>query len=134
MVRVRVQAQVSVSSTSQEEKDLGNQAVGFVNDAQNEGGTWQTVLDAGATDVPLQLTGVQVCRLLLVRTVPVDRTLPSSDVILRKNNIAGEAIRVRPLHSNGEGVFLLTTDSITELYASNPGTSNMKLILVVAGD
>lgn len=134
-VRARIELKVAFSSSAIDENgDLGKLTPTIVNDAQNEGGTWQTILLPGAIDVPLQLTGVTTGRLLVIQTSPVDTTLPSSSIAIKKNVNTGEPWVIQPLSGNKEGVFLISTDSLTALFGSNPGTSAMKVKIGFAGD
>jgi hypothetical protein len=133
-VRVRYRAYFAVSSTTAETADLGKIDTDVVTDGQGEGGTWQCVLAPGDTDVPLQLTGLAVGRMLVIRTQLVDPTLLPSDIEVKLEDAMAVAMVIRPLSPTKEGFFAITTDSVTALFVSNPGTSAMKLTIVAAGD
>ena len=134
-VRVRYKIEVSVSSTSAEEKDLGNGKFEVVVDSQNEGGSWKTTLAAGATDVQIQLPNVASAKFILVRVNPKNPNDVAANVTLRKNNILWEAMVLAPLSTSKEAYWLTTTDSLTSLYATNgSGSVVMEISVFVAGD
>jgi hypothetical protein len=133
-VRIRYKITATVSSTSAEERDLANQAWEVVNDAQGEGGSWKTTLAAGATDVQLNLGNLAACRMLFVRTTAKDPTQVPGDIVVKRNSTGGETLTVRPLTDAKEGFLAFVTDSLTALYASNPGTVVMDVVVVAAGD
>lgn len=134
-VRTRFKVEVAISSTTAEERDLGNAKFEVVVDSQNEGGSWKTTLAGGATDVQIQLPNVASAKLLVVRTNPKNANDPAANVTLRKNSIVGEANVVAPLSTSKEGYYLITTDNLTALFATNgSATVAMELSVFVAGD
>lgn len=133
-VRVRYKLDVSVSSTSAEEKDLGNGKFEIVVDSQNEGGSWKTVVLGGTTDQQLYLPNVASARMLLIRTTPKNPNDVPENLTFKKGSTLGEAIVVAPLATSKEGYFFLTTNTLTALYCTNAGTVAMEVTLYVAGD
>ena len=134
-VRVRYKITATVSSTSAEEADLAKQAWEVVTDVENEGGSWKSVLQAGDTDVAIRLGNLAVARILIIRTNAKDPTQTPVAVTFKKNSNTGEAISVLPLGDAKEGHLLLTTDSITALYASvDGGGVPMEVTVISAGD
>lgn len=134
-VRVRYRIGAYVSSTTAEDKDLANQSWEVVTDVLGEGGSWKTTLQPGDTDVDVHLGNLASAKILIVRTTSKDPTLNPTPLTFKKNNIAGEEIIVQPMGDAKEGHFLLSTDSITALYATNPiGGVIMDIIVVAAGD
>lgn len=133
-VRVRYKVDASVSSTSAEERDLGNIRWEVVTDKPGEGGGWKTLLAAGATDVQLPLDSIAACKLLIIRTNAKDPNQTPNEVRIRRNLITNEQIPIVPLPDSKEGHFLLSTDSITALFASNPGAVDMEMTIIAVGD
>jgi hypothetical protein len=133
-VRVRYRIEGSVSSTSAEDKDLGNMKTEVVDDSLNKGGTWKTFLAAGSSDIQINLDNISSAKMLYIRTTPKDPLLLPGPITLKRGSTSGEAIIVAPLGSNKEGHFLLTTTTLTSLYAYNPGTTDMELTILVCGD
>lgn len=133
-VRVRYKVEVSVSSNSSEEKDLGNIKWEIVTDKQNEGGGWKTTLAAGTVDAQLPLDSIATARLLVIRTNAKDPNQNPADILIRRNLITNEQILIKPLSDSKEGHFLVSTDGLTALFASNPGAVDMEMTILVAGD
>lgn len=133
-VRARYKLGAFVSSTSAEEKDLGKVESEVVVDSQNEGGSWKTTLAAAAVDQQLLLPNVANVRLLAIRTSAKDPTQTPGTVRIRRNLVTAEEIEITPLSTSKEGHFLITTNNLTALYASNPGTVVMDITIVIAGD
>lgn len=133
-IRVRYKLTVTVSSSSSEEKDLGNNTYEVVNDEQSEGGTWKTTVAANATDVQIQLGNVAAGQFLVVRTVSKDPTIAPSAVTLKLNGTGSEPITVDPIGSSKEGLFVLTTAGLASLHVSNPSAVVMDVIVSAAGD
>jgi hypothetical protein len=133
-VRVRYKITASISSTSSEEKDLGNVAREVIYDGSGEGGTRKTTLAAGATDVSLALADVAAATFLLIIVEPVDENESIDAIEVKKNDVGGEVIEIVPLSGSKQGHLLLSTQSITALYASNPGTVDASITVMSAGD
>jgi hypothetical protein len=133
-VRIRYRLEASVSSTSNEEKDLGNVQYETVSDTLGEGGSRKNVLAPGATDVEITTREIASKGFLLVRTNARLATDTPSNIEIKKNGVGGEIIDVVPIGSTREGFLLLTTSGVTALYASNPGTVDMEVTVVAAGD
>lgn len=132
-VRVRYKTEIVVSSTSAEEKDLGNQKYEVVNDDMNEGGTWKTVLAAAAVDVQLNLGNVAAARFLCIRTSAKDPTLTAGNVLIRLGDVGAEQITIKPMGGK-EGIFKISCNDIDSVFASNPGSVIMDVIVSAAGD
>lgn len=133
-VRVRFKCEAAVSSTSAEERDLGNKKYEVVSDGLGEGGTWKTLLVAGAVDVEVTLRNVAAARMLMVATNVRDQNQSPSVVNLKRQSNLGEVIAIEPMSGTRTGHMLLTTSGLTAVYLSNPGTVDMEVTLVVAGD
>lgn len=133
-VRVRYKIQVAVSSTSAEDKDLGNLSWEIVTDQQGEGGSWKTVVAAGAVDVQIPMDSIADVRLLILRTTAKDPNQTPNQILIRRNTNVAEQIEILPLADAKEGHLLLSTDGLTAIYASNPGAVDMEMIIVAAGD
>ncbi len=134
--RTRYRVAVAISSNpDNEERDLGNTVSEVVNDALGDGGTWQNVLPANATDVPVQLTQVSTARFVYLRAFANDPNQNPGPITLKKNSVGGESWTVEPLPNAKEAQFLISTNGITGLYLSNPSsTVAMRVIIVMAGD
>jgi hypothetical protein len=132
-VRVRYIVQAAVSSTSAEERDLGNVNWQIVTDQEAKGGTWKTKLPAGSSNVQLQIDNISTIQLIIVRVLPSDPNNPPGYINLTKNSPTGEVILVKPLGDAQEAHMLLSTDSVTSLYASNPGAYDLDVTVVAAG-
>ena len=132
-VRVRYSLAGAVSSTTAEERDLGNVKWEIVTDQEAKGGTWKTVLLVGAVDVQLQIDNISTIQLLVIRTNARDPNQAPNGISIKRNLITAEAILIKPLGDAQEGHFILSTDSLTAIYASNPGPSEMELTIVAAG-
>lgn len=133
-VRVRYKLDVAISSTQAEEKDLGNGRFEIVVDSQGEGGSWKITLPAGAVDTPIQLPNVTTAKFLVIRTTPKNPNATPSVIGFRRDLITNEVINVMSLSTSKEGYFMLTTDSLLALFATNPGTVDMEITVYVAGD
>ena len=57
-----------------------------------------------------------------------------NEVRIRRNLITNEQIPIVPLPDSKEGHFLLSTDSISALFASNPGSVDMEMTIIAVGD
>jgi hypothetical protein len=134
MTRIRYSIQASVSSTSAEEKDLGNVSYEVVNDDPGEGGVRKTLLAAGATDVSVMMTEISAARFILIKTSAHDPTDTLGAITIKKNAIGGEAITVEPLPGATEAHLLLSTSGITDLFATNALTVDVDIIVMAVGD
>jgi hypothetical protein len=133
-VRVRYQVTLSISSTSAEERDLGNVKWEIVTDKQGEGGSWKTLLEAGVTDVQIPMDSIADVRLIAIRTNAKDPNQLPNEIRIRRNLIGAEELPVVPLSDAKEGHFLLSTEGLTALFASNPGSVDMEITLLAVGD
>lgn len=133
-VRTRYKVTSAISSTCAEDKDLGNVSYEVVNDAQGEGGTWKVKLAAGAVDERLYIPNVTTATFLIVRITPNDQNDTPGVVNIRLNSVTGDEIAIEALSGSKEGIFVLSTSSITSLYASVPGSVDMDVTITAAGD
>lgn len=133
-VRVRYKTEVVVSSTSAEERDLGQPQAYVVSDTLGEGGSWKTTLPAGAVDQPLIMPNIASIRALWVRTNSKDPTVPLTGILVRRNLITGEQQPIEPLPGAREGQWFMTTNNLNALFASNPGIGDIEVTISVAGD
>ncbi len=133
-VRFRQGVNIGVSSTSAEEKDLGNLKWEVVTDDLGEGGSWKTLVEAGETDLEIALDNLSEAKFLALRTVSKDPTKDPVALTFKKESPAGEPFVVQPLTGTKEGHFMICTDSITALYVTNAGAVDMEVTIVTAGD
>lgn len=134
-VRVRYKITTFVSSTTAEDKDLANQSWEIVTDTQGEGGSWKSTLQPGDTNIPILLGNLAIARVLIIRTTAVDPTQTPTAIVFRRETTSGEAITVLPLGDAKEGHLLLSTDSLTALFATNSGGGvPMSITVIAAGD
>lgn len=133
-VRLRYSIIASVSSTSAEEKDLGNVSYEVVNDDSGEGGVRKTLLAAGVTDVSVMLTEISAARFVLIKTNAHDPTETLGAITVKKNVVGGEPITIEPLPGAKSAHFLMATTGITDLFASNAGTVDVDIIVMAVGD
>ena len=133
-VRFRQGVKIGVSSTSAEEKDLGNLNWEIVTDDLGEGGSWKTLVEAGETDLEIALDNLASAKFLALRTVSKDPTKTPVALDFKKESPTGEVFTVAPLSGTKEGHFMICTDSITALYVTNAGAVDMEVTIVTAGD
>lgn len=133
-VRVRYKIEVGVSSTTAEDKDLGNHNFLVIADGPADGGSRKVTLAAGATDVLVSMNEITTAKFILVRTNALNANDTPGTIELKKNLVGGEVIEIVPMTGTFGGHFLLSTDSVTALYMSNPGTVAMEVTVVIAGD
>ena len=133
-VRVRFSIEASVSSTSAEEKDLGNLAMEVVNDTQGEGGVRKTTLAPGATDVSVMLTEVTSATFVLIRTNAKDPTETLTAITIKLDDVGSDPITLTPLSGSTEAHMLLVASGITDIFASNAGSINIEITVMAVGD
>ena len=133
-VRTRYRVEASVSSTTAEEKDLGNLKMEQACDSQADGGSRKNVIVAAATDVDVTPRQLATTRMLVIRTAAKNPNDAPGTISLKKNSTGGEAWSIVPLSGTREGYFVTTTDSVTALYVSNLGSVDMEVTVMAAGD
>lgn len=133
-VRTRYRIEASVSSTTAEEKDLGNLKMEQACDSQADGGSRKNVIVVAATDVDVTPRQLATTRMLVIRTAAKNPNDTPATINLKKNSALGEVWAIVPLSGTREGYFVTTTDSVTALYVSNPGTVDMEVTVMAAGD
>lgn len=133
-VRLRYRIEASVSSTTAENRDLGNVTFESVHDTSGEGGSRKTTLATGATDVALAMAELAAARFVLVKTNAKNATDDPGIIEIKKNSTTNEVIEVVPLPDASEGHLLLSTQNISALFASNPGSVDMEVTVVSVGD
>jgi hypothetical protein len=133
-VRVRYKLVASVSSSSAEEKDLGNATWEVYTDQLGEGGTRKTTLAVGATDVQLPLDNIASAKVIIVRTNATNPNDTPGTVNLKLNNTGATPLPLAPMGDAKEAHFVLASTGMTALYASNPGAVQMDVTVIVAGD
>lgn len=133
-VRVRYKITAFVSSTTAEDKDLANQAWEVMTDTQGEGGSWKSTLMPGDTDIPIMLGNLAIAKVLIIRTTAKDPTQVPVPLTFKRETITGEAFVVQPLGDAKEGHWLMSTSSLTALFATNAGTVPMEITVIAAGD
>ena len=138
-VRTRFKLVLSVSSSANEEKDLGYIQSEQFSDVFGEGGSWKTVVPVSTTDQQLNMPNIADVKLIAIRTTSVDPTLAPVTITIKKNSNTGEAIDIVPVGPTAttpkEGWLLLTTTGITAVYATNgSATTAMNVTVFCAGD
>jgi hypothetical protein len=133
-VRVRYKVEVTISSTASEERDLGNVRREAVTDSLGEGGTWETLVVAGATNVQLPLASIADSQLLVIITTPKNPNDSYSTISIRLNSTSGELRPIEKLGDCKEGIWMASTSGVTALFATNAGSTDMKVIICAAGD
>jgi len=133
-VRVRYSIKLSISSTTAEEKDLGNLAFEIVSDALGEGGTRKFTIPVGAVDVPVALGNVTSASLLLLRSIAKDPTCTVGALKFRRNTVVNPQEDLVPLGTQKEAHAIITTTGLTGLFVSNAGSTEAELTVGVAGD
>jgi len=133
-IRIRYKIEAIVSSTTAEDKDLGNQKYEVVTDDLGEGGARKTFLPSAASDVSLDLGNVADAKLIILRTNARDPTEAPSEIRIKINGTGNEERPIVPLSGTSEGHYVTSTTGVTAIFASNPGTVDMEITLVVAGD
>lgn len=138
-VRLRYRIEVSFSSSTNEEKDLGNGKFEVVADGLGEGGMRKTTVAASTTNQEVQLGDVATAKFLFIRTASSDPTEIPARLDFRRNSISGEVIPVVPLPLNSttstrEGHLLLSTVGLTSLFVSNDSSVDMEITVGVGGD
>lgn len=133
-VRARYRIEASVSSTTAEEKDLGNLKMEQVTDGQSDGGSRKNVIAAAATDVDITPRQLATSRLLVIKCAAKNPNDTPTTISLKKNSTSGEAWAIVPLAGTREAYFAITTDSVTALYVTNAGSVDMEVTVMAAGD
>lgn len=132
-IRVRYSISAAVSSTTAEERDLGNLKMEVVTDVETKGGAWKTVLPASTTNLELKIDNLAQIHLLFIRTTSSDPNVAPVSITLKRNSTGAEAIEIKPLGDAKEGHLLLTTNGLTSLYASNSTSTEMILTVLAVG-
>lgn len=131
-VRGRLKVQIAISSTTAEDRDLGNGSYEVVTDLPDDGGSWKIKLPASTVNLPVALGNVSSATFLGIRAVTLNPTDVPVDIILRKNSTSGEAWTISPIN-NQEGWFVSSTDTITSIFLSNPGAIDMQVSIFLLG-
>ncbi len=121
-IRVRYATQVSISSSTNEEKDIANASTAILDDSLIEAGSVKIKIAPLATDVAIQPSQVGNARFMFMRVYSVDPTLAPTPLNVKLNATGNTAIDVRPIGSQSEAV-LLVTSPITAVYVSNPSAT-----------
>jgi hypothetical protein len=126
-VRVAFEVLVHISENTQELKELGKTAPWKgTSDLLDDGGTWRQRILAGAVNVAVDLNGLANGRLLAIKS--------NQTITFKKNVIGGEPWTIRPIGTGAlDGVFLATTDGITSLFFSNPGSLDAEVTISLGG-
>ena len=132
-IRVRYTVQSAISSTSAEERDLGNVYWQIVTDQETKGGTTKTVVPAGTVGLQIQIDNVSTIQYLAIRTVSNNPNAPPCPVSLYLNSSLAVPILITPLGDAQEGHLLMSTDEVTAIYMSNTGPTDMSVTVGYAG-
>ncbi len=132
-VRLRYKMEVSVSSTSAEDKDLGNVKVDVCADDTSEGGCWKTTVAAAATET-LDLDNIASATFLALRIAPKDPTQTMTAVTVTING--GAAFALLPVGAAKEAHLMLSSTGITSVTVANtqPSAVALDVTVSVAGD
>ena len=133
-VRVNLDVQISVSSTSAAEKDLGNIKTSILTDTWGEGGSRKLTIAGGTTDLLVSLCDLADAKLLYLKTRPKGENDPAQSIIIKLNVVGADPIDIDPFGDKKEGYFLVTTNGLTDIYVTNSGSVDVELTLVAAGD
>jgi hypothetical protein len=132
-VRTRYKIEAAISSSSAEERDLGNLKFEVVDDTQGEGGTRRFKLSGSVVDYPLELGNVTTAKLVTIRTSPSDPNDVLPEIRIKLNG-GSEYLSIKPLGTQKEAHFLISTNGVTSITATNTGTVGVDLTLGLAGD
>lgn len=126
-VRVTFQVLVQISENTMELKELGKSPPwSGTCDLNDDGGTWRQRIVAGATNIQVDLNGLVNGRMLAIKSNQL--------VTFKKNSTGGEPWTIRPMGTGAlDGVFFATTDGITSLFFSNPGSLDAEVTISLAG-
>jgi hypothetical protein len=133
-VRVTWEVLFSISSTTADEKDLGNFQQKVRTDANEEGGAWKTIVASAAVDELIQLDNIATARFLVLKINNKGENDPAPEITVKFNNIANTPLTIKPPADKKIGMLVVTTDNLTALYVSNAGSYDAELTVAVAGD
>jgi hypothetical protein len=133
-VRLTYATEFSISSTTADEKDLGNGNFKVITDDFGEGGTWKTLVSAGASDLQIVLDNVATARFLLLKSNPKLENDPAQSLDVKFNSVGNTPVPLKAPDSKKIAIMLLCTDGLTALYVSNAGSVDVELTVSVAGD
>lgn len=133
-VRLRYRLEVAISSTPAEERDLANPKWEVVTDTQGEGGSARTFLLAGANNVQLNVPTLLDIRFLMIRITPKDPTLIPGEIRLMRNLVSAEPLPIIPVGDLRESHYMVSTKSLTIIYATNMGTVDVYVSVFAVGD
>jgi hypothetical protein len=133
-IRFRYKVSLSASSTSNEERDLGNATYEVVSDSSGKGGAVKVIIPKNTTNQQVPLSGISAPSLLAVRTNALDPSLPPVNLDMRKNSTGGEVTTIAPFGAK-EGLYMVTVTGLTALYFTNSSTTtDMEVTIFIAGD
>ncbi len=127
-IRVKFSLDFSLSDNNTGGKELGGAPVPWSGtcDLMDDGGTFRRKFLGGVTDQLVDINGLTACRLLAIKTTQA--------ITIKKNSSGGEAWDIKPLGTGAtDGVMYLTTDGITSLYISVPGSTAAEVTFSIAG-
>jgi len=133
-VRLTFGVEFSVSGTTADEKDLGNGDYSVRTDAAQEGGSWKTIVAAGASDQEIRLDNIANVIFLFLKLEPKEETDPVPELTVKVNDVGNTPFTLAPPSDRKTGMMLLTTNGLTALYVSNAGSEDVQLTVVAAGD
>lgn len=126
-IRVKFELDLQISENSKGQKELGKTAPwSGTNDQQDNGGSWRQRLEAGSTDVLIDLNGLATGRMIAIKS--------DQEISVKKNSAVGEAWLITPMGTGAsDGIFVITTDGVTSLYVSNAGSLDAEVTFSIAG-
>lgn len=126
-LRTKFNLDFSVSEDSTGGQELGKSDPWFgTNDQMDNGGTFRRKVAAGQSNVQIDVMGLLNVRFLTIKS---DQT-----ITVKKNSTSGEPWSIRSLGVGAtDAIWITTTDGITSLYLSNPGSVDAEVTLTIAG-
>ena len=132
-MRIRYEIQMGVSSTTAEEKDLGNQNPSAVVDTYREGGTMRFRIPANTLLVNVHHPQVAAGSFVYLRACATDPLDTPAELLVRRNSTGAEAWPLTAIDGK-EAHLLMSTSGLTALFVSNPGSVSMDVVATVCGD
>lgn len=126
-IRIKFVLDVSLSENSAGGKDLGSTPSWTgTNDNMDDGGTFRRRFAGSSTDVLVDLNGLSTGRFIAIKT--------TQTITIKKNATSGEAWTIQALGTGAtDGIMIITTNGVTALYISVPGTTAAEVTFSLAG-
>ncbi len=126
-IRIKFDLDLSLSENTSGAEELGKSPPwSGVNDTMDDGGTFRRRFAGGVTDQLVDINGLTTCKFLAIKS--------SQPITFKKNSSGGESTSITPLGFGAtDGILIMTTDSITSLYVSNPGSLAAEVTFYICG-